>query len=78
MEPGNSGLCQYSNALGEPGKSVHSIRLFGVSVVDVVLTVLLAYFVSKMFKTSFVFALVLCFVWGIVLHRAFCVKTKIN
>ena len=30
-------LCKYKNILGELGKGVHSFRVFGVAIVDVIL-----------------------------------------
>lgn len=30
------GLCKYKNTLGKPGKGVHSYRLFGVALADVI------------------------------------------
>ena len=43
-------LCKYANALGEPDKGVHSIRIFNIAVVDVLLTIILALIFSMFFK----------------------------
>ena len=32
------GLCKYKNALGRPGKGIHSFRIANIAVVDVLLT----------------------------------------
>ena len=37
------GLCRYKNALGKPGKGIHSFRIANIAVADVLLTFLLAY-----------------------------------
>ena len=37
------GLCKYKNALGRPGKGIHSFRIANIAVVDVALTFVLAY-----------------------------------
>ena len=71
-------LCKFANIFGAPGTGVHSIRLFGVAVVDVLVTVLFAYLISKWKKISFVKTLIILFVLGIVLHRLFCVRTTID
>lgn len=34
-------LCKYKNILGEPGKGVHSYRIFNIAIVDVLLTLIL-------------------------------------
>jgi hypothetical protein len=74
-------LCKYKNILGEPRKGVHSIRLFDISVVDVVLTFVLAWGINGLIsgnsKTYYI-VLIFCFVLGIALHDLFCVKTTIG
>jgi len=72
-------LCKYKDILGKPGKGVHSFRIFNISVVDVLLTLLLA-FVIHLFlpKYKFISILICVFLLGIVLHRIFCVKTTID
>lgn len=71
-------LCKYKNALGEPGKGVHSYRVFDIAVVDVVLTILLGYGVSWVLNTSFLWTLIAVFLIGIVVHWIFCVDTTIG
>uniref|UniRef100_A0A6C0JER7 Uncharacterized protein n=1 Tax=viral metagenome TaxID=1070528 RepID=A0A6C0JER7_9ZZZZ len=71
-------LCKYKNALGEPGKGVHSYRLFGVSIADVIMTIVGAFLISYFFKLSFVKTLLVLFLTGIVLHKLFCVRTTID
>ena len=80
-------LCQYSNALGEPGKGIHSYRVFNIAIFDVLFTLLAAgasFFIlvrlgliSNSIK-SFIISLLTWFVAGIMLHRLFCVNTTIN
>jgi ABC-type sugar transport system permease subunit len=81
-------LCKYANALGEPGKGVHSIRLFNIAVVDVLLTIILALVFALFFKYAikleatftiiFIINLVSLFILGIILHKIFCVRTTID
>jgi len=71
-------LCKYKDSLGEPGKGVHSYRLFGVAIVDVVMTVFVAFLVSWYFRLAFIPLTILFFLTGILLHRLFCVKTKVD
>ena len=71
-------LCKYANALGEPGKGLHSIRLFNISVVDVLATIAAAYIISKKTGKDFKIILIILFLLGIILHKLFCVKTTIN
>jgi hypothetical protein len=71
-------LCKYKNALGEPGKGIHSYRLFGVAIADVLMTIVGAFLISYFFKLSFIKTLLILFLLGIVLHKLFCVPTTID
>lgn len=71
-------LCKYRNALGVPGKGAHSIRLGGVAVVDVLLTIVGAYIIAYFARTSFVWTAAGFFLIGIILHRLFCVRTTVD
>lgn len=71
-------LCKYKDALGEPGKGVHSYRFMGVAIADVVMTVIGALLISFLIKKSFLIVLIILFILGIILHRLFCVRTTID
>jgi len=71
-------LCKYKNALGIPGKGIHSYRLFGVAIADVIMTIIGALLLSFFFKTNFLYTLITLFLLGIFLHRIFCVRTTID
>jgi hypothetical protein len=71
-------LCKYKNALGEPGKGIHSYRLFGVAVADVIMTLIGALILAYLFNWSFIYTAVGLFILGIILHRLFCVRTTVD
>ena len=71
-------LCKYKDVLGIPNKGIHSYRLFGVAIVDVIMTVILAYLISIFTRYNFTKTVIFLFILGIVLHRLFCVDTTIN
>lgn len=72
-------LCEYKNILGEVRKGVHSVRLFDIAVIDVLLTFLSAYIICRIFpELNFKLVTITLFGTGIVLHRIFCVRTKID
>lgn len=71
-------LCKYKNALGIPGKGIHSIRIFNIAVMDVIMTIIGALLISFFLKRSFWFTLAALFILGITLHRVFCVRTTID
>jgi len=72
------GLCKYRNALGVPGKGAHSIRLGGVAIVDVIMTLIGAYIIARIARASFAWTAAGFFLLGIILHRLFCVRTTID
>lgn len=71
-------LCKYKDILGEPGKGVHSFRIFNIAIVDVLLTIIAAYILSILTRLSIVHSLILMFILGIISHRIFCVRTTID
>lgn len=74
----DTGLCKYKNALGEPNKGVHSYRFLGVSIVDVLLTLIGAAIISYFSGYSFLYVAIFLFILGIILHRLFCVRTTVD
>ena len=71
-------LCKYRNALGVPGKGVHSIQIGGIAVMDVAMTLVIAYIIAHFARTSFAWTAAGLFILGIVLHHLFCVRTTID
>ena len=71
-------LCRYSESLGKPGEGVHSPRLGGVAIVDVLLTIALAALLARLFRWSFRCTLLWSFAAGVAAHRVFCVHTTVD
>ena len=72
-------FCKYKNIFGKVNKGIHSVRLFDIAIIDVILTIILSYIIKKYFpKIHFLYILIYLFLLGIILHKLFCVKTKIN
>jgi hypothetical protein len=69
-------LCKYKNILGAPNTGIHSYRVADFAVFDILLTIILAIFVSRIFKISLIYSIIIVFLLSIVIHRIFCVKTK--
>lgn len=67
--------CPFANILGEPNTGVHSIRLFGLALVDTILTIIGAYLISKAYKINFWYSLLGLFILGEFLHYIFGVNT---
>ena len=77
-------LCQYSNILGKPKEGMHSYRVFDIAIFDVIFTLIGAYLIQMImntffgWETNYFIYLLGLFVFSIVCHRLFCVKTKID
>ena len=74
-------LCRYRNVFGAPGEGAHSHRFLGFATVDLALTVVAAAIFTVCFDRklrTFALAFVALMVAGIVLHRVFCVNTRLN
>tara|TARA_Y100000590_G_scaffold310071_1_gene350221 strand:+ start:497 stop:775 length:279 start_codon:yes stop_codon:yes gene_type:complete len=65
---------------GEPGKGVHSYRLFNIAYIDVIATFIGAFLLQKIFfpKTKYIKVLFFLFLSGIILHRLFDVRTTVD
>jgi len=70
--------CPYKNILGKPNEGVHSYRFANVAIVDVIMTIIVAFIISVVFAIPFWKVLGVSFILGIVLHRFFCVRTTVD
>jgi len=71
-------LCKYKDSLGKPNEGVHKYKIFNISIVDVLLTIFVAFIISFFSKINFFIILILLFIAGIILHRIFCVRTTVD
>lgn len=71
-------LCEYRDAAGRPGEGVHRFRIGGVAAVDLGLTLLAAWVVSRVFRVALWKAVLGLLLLGVVVHRVFCVNTALN
>lgn len=71
-------FCQYRHIFGKEGTGVHSYRLFGIAIVDLLLTILVAAIISYYTQNRFIIVFGILMILAIFLHWLFCVKTRIN
>ena len=71
-------LCKYRDIFGQVGTGVHSYRLFGFALVDLVGTLAIAVLIARFFKINMIVTVLFAFAIGILMHRAFCVNTNLN
>lgn len=71
-------LCEYRHILGKEGEGAHSIRVFNIAIVDVLLTLLLGVIISYLGRINIYKLWAFLFILGIFFHYIFCVNTTIN
>jgi len=64
--------------LGKPNEGMHAHRLFGIAIVDVIMTIVGGCIISYITKKSPILVIIILFICGIILHRIFCVKTTVD
>lgn len=71
-------FCQYKRMFGDVGKGIHSYRFLNFAYIDIIITFLLALFLSYVFKWNLLWTTIGTFLFGIFIHRLFCVRTTID
>jgi hypothetical protein len=73
-------LCRYKHIFGKPNTGIHTYRFFNIAIIDVMLTILLAWLIKYTIApfTNLFEILFICFISGIIVHRIFCVRTTID
>ena len=77
-------LCKFSKMAGEPGKGIHSYRFLNIAIVDIIMTIIVAYIIHHFYpklvhpEYNLPINTVGLFAFGIVCHRLFCVRTTVD
>jgi len=71
-------LCEYRDFFGKPREGAHAWRFMDFAMVDFIGTAVIAFFVSRYYRCSFVVLFLALLGLGVVFHRLFCVNTKLN
>ena len=80
-------LTKYKNFFGKPGKGIHSKRIFGIALVDLIATLFITLLIAipiskknlkKKLLKNFIIVLTSLFLLAIIIHRAFDVRTTID
>ena len=74
----NKSNCPYKYLFGKPNEGLHAYRFMNIAIVDVLMTVIVAFILSSLFAVSFWKVLGSLLILGIILHRAFCVRTTVD
>jgi accessory gene regulator protein AgrB len=71
-------FCKYKDIFGKPNQGIHSTRMFGIAVVDVLVVIGVAYLISYFSGYNFWIVLAISFFTGIFVHRLFCVRSAVD
>ena len=72
-------LCKYNKIFGEVNTGIHSIRLYNIAIIDVLLTIIASYIIHLFVRRyNYITILLFLFICGIILHRIFCVRTTVD
>ena len=78
MQENKNPLCPYKNMFGKVGEGIHSYRVGGFAIMDVLATILGGIFIAWLTKISVYYTIPGAFLLGIIAHRAFCVRTTVD
>ena len=77
-------FCKYKNIFNEPGKGIHSYRIFNIAIIDVIATLVSAYICYilihnkySIYDYNLLKYIILLFLLSIFFHWIFCVDTTV-
>ncbi len=72
-------LCKYKNILGEPNKGWRAkYRFLDISYIDAIVVIIIGFVISKATNYPLSYTLVALFLLGILVHKLFCVRTRVD
>lgn len=72
-------LCKYKDIFGKPNEGWRKkYRIFDISIGDVIVVIIFGYIISLLTKYPFIWTLFYLFILGIIFHRLFCVRTRVD
>jgi hypothetical protein len=71
-------LCKYRDIFGKPNEGVHKHRIFGLAVVDLGMTIILGILIARWKRWNILLVFTVLMILGLIMHKIFCVKTKLT
>lgn len=71
-------LCRYKDIAGKPNEGVHKYRVANIAIVDLGLTVVGVFLLSRLIGWSFWILMICALVISVFVHRLFCVDTTLT
>jgi len=70
--------CPYKNLFGYLGTGIHSYRIYNIAYLDILVAVIVAFILSRILRTPFLYTLIVFLILGIIIHRVLCVRTTVD
>jgi hypothetical protein len=70
-------LSKYKDIFGKPNRGFRKKRLFGMSLIDIITTLVFALFISTVLEYKYIHTFVICILSSIVIHKLFNVNTAL-
>jgi hypothetical protein len=71
-------LCPHKYIFGKEKTGIHSYRIFNIAIIDLSLTIILSWIITKYFNLDFKQTSIALLLIGIISHRIFCIETTID
>ena len=71
-------LCKYKDLLGKPTTGLHGIRFMGIAIFDTAVVLVCAIAIAWFFNLPYIPTIIALYLLGLVVHRAFCVRTAVD
>lgn len=71
-------LCKFRDIAGKPRTGFHQTRFIGIAAYDFFGTLIIAIAIAYIFKFNLVYTFISLLFLAVIVHRLFCVNTKIN
>ena len=79
-----SGLCDtglkrfFDEKIGIPNVGIHSYRIFNIAYMDVIVVLISALLIAWAMKWSYIKTIIGVFIFGVIVHRMFCVRSAVD
>lgn len=75
----NNPFCQYKDIFGKPNTGTHSYRILNIAIIDVFITLLLAFVISYFSnQQNVLYIFFILVLMSIFIHKLFCVDTTLT
>jgi hypothetical protein len=71
-------FCEFRDIAGKPRTGFHKTRFLDIAAYDLLGTIVIAIAISYVLKFNFIYTFLSLMCLAIIVHRLFCVNTKVN